>query len=164
MNEKELTKNTPSRTNFRLLILAVVIPALTGSIWLISTLLIAVGLRKTSSQPLSVFFLSFFGIYLQAALVGILTPLLLKKEAKKIFTVFFSTLISEALALGGFFGFLKIYYGNWFLPVISLTEPLNDSFFLIGISTVISLIYYWFFVFPSPPASESVEEKTALKE
>ncbi len=156
MSEKELNKNTLPFPDYKLIVYALIIPSLLGAIWLISSLLIAVGLRKTSSQPLSVFFLSFFGIYLQAALIGILTPLLLKKEAKRIYLVFFSSLISETLALAGFYCFLKIYYGSWFLPVLSLTEPLNDSLFLIGISVAISLIYYWFFVFPSNhPASEA---------
>lgn len=168
MSEKALKKNTSFAVNVNLFILAVIIPALIGSIWLISALLIAVGLRKTSAQPISLFFLSFFGIYFQAALIGILTPNFLKSVAKNPFVVLLSALTSELLALAGFYCFLRIYYGSWFLPVITLTEPLNDSFLLIAISIIISLFYYWLFIYSPeslPEASgkgkpQPLEEKT----
>ncbi len=159
MSEKALKKNTPFAINPNLLASAIFIPALIGSIWLISALLIAVGLRKTSAQPISLFFLSFFGIYFQAALVGILTPNFLKSAGKNPFVVLLSTLTSELLALAGFYCFLKVYYGSWFLPVITLTEPLNDSFLLISISIIISLFYYWLFIYSAESQSEPLGEK-----
>lgn len=165
MNEKVLNKNTSFSINFNRLVLAIIIPALIGSIWLISALLIAVGMRKASSQPLSLFFLSFFGIYFQAALIGVLSPILLKDEAKSPFVVLISTLASEVLALAGFYCFLRVYYGSWFLPVITLTEPLNDSFLLVSISIIISLLYYWLFVYTNEPVPEISEETVSeLKE